>query len=148
MSKTSVAQPKGRSSRRRTREGGLPKLAARLPENFRSSAAINDFIYSIVVEFTAGRVDSRRATVLGYLSQLAIQTYPQIERESRPPAPGRINWHAPFDFITHIPQPDYSKVPGAAPVPRNPNESLEITPGSPSRTETLEPAAPKEGSQP
>jgi hypothetical protein len=148
MSKTSVAQPKGRSSRRRTPESGLPQLAARLPENFRSPAAVNDFIYSLVVEVTAGRVDSRRATVLGYLSQLAIQTYPHIERESRPPVPGRINWHAPFSFITHIPRPDYSKVPGAAAAPRNPNECVEITTGKASRTVIVEPPTPEEGSQP
>jgi len=98
----SPKQPRERSSRRRTSASALPQLAAQLPKDFRSPTAVNAFIYSLTVEFTAGRVDSRKAAVLGYLSQLAIQTLPllriedDIDREARP-----------FQFITYAPRPEY-----------------------------------------
>jgi hypothetical protein len=75
--------PPNRRSRRRTRETGLPHLAACLPRDFRSPTAINGFLGDLIVEVTAGRVDSRRAAVLGYLGQLIIQTLPLLRQEHR-----------------------------------------------------------------
>lgn len=100
----SPKQPRPYRSRRRTRQSGLPHLAAQLPKDFRSPTAVNGFIYSLTVEFTAGRVDPRTAAVLGYLSQLAIQTLPLIRIEDGP------NDREPrvFKFISHVPRPDYS----------------------------------------
>jgi len=103
MSKTSVAQPKGRSPRRWTRDLGLTHLAAQLPPDFRCPTHVNAFIYSLVAELTAGRVKRRTAAVLGYLSQLALQTLPLLRAEH---ALDRDN-NAPFQFFTHIPPPGY-----------------------------------------
>jgi hypothetical protein len=84
MTKTSPASPRTRRSRRWTRESGLPHLAAQLPKDFRSPTAVNAFIYSLTAEVTAGRVESRTATILGYLTQLAIQTLPLLRIENEP----------------------------------------------------------------
>ncbi len=89
--------------RRWTRESGLPHLAAQLPKDFRSPTAVNGFIYSLTVEVTAGRADSRTAAVLGYLTQLAIQTLPLLRIEAGPDAgEPRV-----FQFITTAPRPNY-----------------------------------------
>jgi hypothetical protein len=78
-------------------------LAAQLPKDFRTPTAVNAFIYSLTAEVTAGRVDSRTATVLGYLSQLAIQTLPLLRIEAwpdgEPPTP------ILYEFVTHAPRP-------------------------------------------
>jgi len=93
-----------RRSHRRTRESGLPHLAAQLPKDFRSPTAVNGFIYSLTAEVTAGRADARTAAVLGYLTQLAIQTLPLLRIEDGPDArEPRV-----FRFISHVPRPDYS----------------------------------------
>jgi len=101
-----MTQPTQKRSQRGTRRwitaNALPRLAAQLPPDFRCPSHVNAFIYSLTTEVTAGRVESRTAAVLGYLSQLAIQTLPLLRAESRLA-------DAPFDFITHIPRPDYSK---------------------------------------
>jgi hypothetical protein len=73
--------PRTYKSRRRTLATGLPHLAARLPRDFRSPTAINAFIGDLIVEVTAGRADARSAAVLGYLSQLIIQTLPLLRIE-------------------------------------------------------------------
>jgi hypothetical protein len=99
----SPKQPRQCRPRHRTRESGLPQLAAQLPKDFRSPTAVNAFIYSLTVEFTAGRVDSRKAAVLGYLSQLAIQTLPLLRIEDGPD--GRES--RPFQFTTYVPRPNY-----------------------------------------
>ena len=101
MTRSTMPHRPERRSRRFTRESGLPHLAAQLPKDFRSPSAVNGFIYSLTVEVAAGRIESRTAAVLGYLTQLAIQTLPLLRIEG---GLGR----APFDFITHIPRPDYS----------------------------------------
>jgi hypothetical protein len=100
----SPKQPCPRSSRRWTRQSGLPSLAAQLPKDFRSPSAVNGFIYSLTVEVTAGRVESRTAAILGYLSQLAIQTLPLLRSESEPTGAEPTT----FQFISSIPRPDYS----------------------------------------
>ncbi|HKO05041.1 MAG TPA: hypothetical protein VJW51_09845 [Candidatus Acidoferrales bacterium] len=105
MTQTSVASPRPRRSRRWTRETGLPHLAAQLPKDFRSPTAVNGFIYSLTAEVTAGRVDSRTAAVLGYLTQLAIQTLPLLRIEAQPEGGTPMT----FQFITNAPRPDYSK---------------------------------------
>jgi len=103
---SSATPPKPPRSRRWTRPSGLPHLAAQLPKDFRSPSAVNSFIYSLAVEVTAGRVESRTAAVLGYLSQLAIQTLPLLRIEAEPEG-GR---PALYQFVTSIPRPDYSKL--------------------------------------
>jgi hypothetical protein len=55
-------------SHRVTPENALPYPAAQLPPDLRSPTNVNAFIYSLTVEATAGRVDSRRPAILGYLS--------------------------------------------------------------------------------
>lgn len=100
MSQQDPKKPYQRRSRRRTREDGLPYLAAQLPPDFACPSHVNAFIYSVATEVVAGRVDSRRAAVLGYLSQLAIQTSPMLRKELGLD-------RAPFTFITHIPRPEY-----------------------------------------
>ena len=92
-----------RRSRRFTRESGFPLLAAQLPQDFRSPTAVNAFIYSLTVEVTAGRVDSRAAAVLGYLTQLAIQTLPLLRIESEPEGGAPIY----YQFVTTAPRPDH-----------------------------------------
>jgi hypothetical protein len=92
-------------SRRLTSHNGLPYLASQLPPDFRCPTHVNAFIYSLSVEVTAGRVESRTAAVLGYLSQLAIQTLPLLRLESDPAD------DVPFKFLTHVPRPDYSQKP-------------------------------------
>jgi hypothetical protein len=104
MTQTSTASPRPSRSRRWARESGLPHLAAQLPKDFRSPTAVNGFIYSLTAEVTAGRVESRTAAILGYLSQLAIQTLPLLRIESEPEASAPI----PFHFICNVPRPDYS----------------------------------------
>src|SRR5208282_3314078 len=96
-------QPRQPRSRRWTRESGLPHLAAQLPKDFRSPTAVNAFIYSLTAEVTAGRVEPRTAAVLGYLTQLAIQTLPLLRIEDGPDA----GEPRPFQFITMAPRPDY-----------------------------------------
>jgi hypothetical protein len=93
-----------RRSRRCTRQSGLPSLAAQLPNDFRSPTAVNGFIYSLTVEVTAGRVEPRTAAILGYLSQLAIQTLPLLRSESEPKGAAPTT----FQFISSVPRPDYS----------------------------------------
>ena len=107
MKSTLLEQPQAPRSRRRVGKNGLPFLAAQLPPDFRSPTNVNAFIYSLTTEVTAGRVKPRTAAVLGYLSQLAIQTLPLLRAESEPPASQR----APFHFITHIPRPEYPDDP-------------------------------------
>ena len=103
---TSTASPKPRRSRRWISEAGLPGLAAQLPKDFRSPTAVNGFIYSLTAEVTVGRADSRTAAVLGYLTQLAIQTLPLLRIEDGPDGrEPRI-----FKFISSVPRPDYSAV--------------------------------------
>ena len=99
----SPKQPRPRSSRRWTRESGLSHLAAQLPKDFRSPTAVNAFIYSLTAEVTAGRVDSRTAAVLGYLTQLAIQTLPLLRSEADSDA----GEPRAFQFITLAPRPQY-----------------------------------------
>ena len=103
MTTKSPVSPKPRSSRRWTRNSGLSHLAARLPTDFRSPTAVNAFIYSLTAEVTAGRVDSRTAAVLGYLTQLAIQRLPLLRIEDGPDA----GEPRAFQFITMAPRPDY-----------------------------------------
>jgi len=89
-------------SRRLTRQNGLPYLASQLPPDFRCPTHVNAFIYSLSVEVTAGRIESRTAAGLGYLSQLAIQTLPLLRLESDLVDP-------PFQFITHVSRPNHSQ---------------------------------------
>ena len=107
---TTAAQPRPRRSRRWTRESGLPHLAAQLPKDFRSPTAVNGFIYSLTAEVSAGRVDARTAAVLGYLTQLAIQTLPLLRSEAEPEGGAPMT----FQFITTAPRPDYSATLDAA----------------------------------
>jgi len=107
MTQPSSKQRPERRSRRVTRENGLPYLAAQLPKNFRTAAAINGFIYSLAVEVTAGRVESRRGALLGYLTQLALQTLPQLRFEKTPEGSGR---RIIYQFVANAPRPDYSKL--------------------------------------
>ena len=109
MTKTSQ-QSSPRRSRRWTSQTGFPQLAAALPPNFECAGAVNGFIYSLTAEVTAGRVDSRTAAVLGYLSQLAIQTLPLLRAESEPPDDGKILYE-----FTYAPRADSSKVTDSTP---------------------------------
>jgi len=103
-------QPRQRPPRRWTRKSGLPQLAAQLPKDFRSPTAVNAFIYSLTAEVTAGRVEPRTAAVLGYLTQLAIQTLPLLRIEAGPDAAEpRI-----FQFITNAPRPYPPEAPANA----------------------------------
>jgi len=102
-------------SRRLTRENGLPYLSAQLPPDFRCPSHVNAFIYSLTTEVTAGRVEARTAAVLGYLSQLAIQTLPLLRIEAGLTNASR----APFDFITHIPRPRYPGTVDSDPQPES-----------------------------
>jgi len=111
-----------RHSRRRTGPEGLPYLAAKLPPDFASPAHINEFIYNLSVEVVAGRVDSRRAAVLGYLSQLGIQTLPLLLQQEQAELD-----RTPFTIITHIPRPKYTDDP--------PNSAQTETPVIPSLPE-------------
>jgi len=104
MTQPSPKQRPARRSRRHTHASGLPLLAAQLPPDFRSATAVNGFIYSLTVEATAGRVEPRTAAVLGYLTQLAIQTLPQLRIESTPEGGANVT----YQFITTAPRPDYS----------------------------------------
>jgi len=110
----SPKQPRQRRSRRWTRESGLPHLAAQLPADFRTPTAVNGFIYSLAVEVTAGRADSRTAAVLGYLSQLALQTLPMLRAEAEPDGAERTI----YQFITHAPRPRHpDELPPQDPAP-------------------------------
>ena len=84
MAQQILEPPPQRRSRRRTGPSGFPHLAKQLPPDFRSPSAVNGFIYSLAREVTAGRVESRTAAILGYLSQLALQTLPLLRAESEP----------------------------------------------------------------
>jgi len=105
MTHTPASHTQPRRSRRRMGKNGLPHLASQLPKDFRSATNVNAFVYSLTVEVTAGRVEARTAAVLGYLTQLAIQTLPHIEREAQLTIDAGPS--APFKFITHIPRPEY-----------------------------------------
>src|SRR5271155_2539574 len=101
-------------SRRLTRRNGLPHLAAKLPPDFRCPTHVNAFIYDLAVEVAAGRVESRTAATLGYLSQLAIQTLPLIRLESDPDDTPPV-----YQFVSTIPRPNYSRFATPAAVPTN-----------------------------
>jgi len=110
----SPKQPRQRRTRRWTREGGLPYLLAEFPDDFSSATAVNNFIYTFSAEIIVGRLETRTATVLGYLAQLAIQTLPllRIEAELTRRNPTR------FEFISLAPKTDlspYRSTPPAAP---------------------------------
>jgi hypothetical protein len=72
--------------------------------DFADARAVNQSLGNLIALFLGGRIPVRHAAVAGYLFQSLIQTLPQIERQEKPAA-----LSAPFDFITHIPQPDYSR---------------------------------------
>jgi hypothetical protein len=79
--------------------------------DFADARAVNQSLGNLIALFLGGPIPARHAAVAGYLFQLVIQTHPQIERQENPAL-----HRAPFDFITHIPQPDYSahnkQIPG------------------------------------
>ena len=131
-------------SRRLTTENGLPHLAAQLPPDFRSPTNVNAFIYSLTVEATAGRVDSRRAAILGYLSQLAIQTLPLLRIESTPEGGAPIY----YQFVSNVPRPDYSKQLGTTEAVPRTNLWTEIRKGKSPRTVQIDPSSSPEGDQP
>ena len=93
------ASPKPRRSRRLVSPGGFSQLALALPPDFQSPTAVNSFIYSLAVEVVAGRVDSRSAAVLGYLSQLALQTLPYLIAELTKDQP------VIFEYVSRVPRP-------------------------------------------
>ena len=72
--------------------------------DFSDARALNRVSGKLLEAFLSGRIPARHAAVAGYLCQQVIQTLPYIERQERP-APERIE----YEFISHIPRPDYSK---------------------------------------
>jgi hypothetical protein len=96
-----TASARSRHSRRRIATSGFPQLAAELPPHFYEAANINGFIHSLTAEVIAGRLDRPTAAVLGYLSQLAIQTLPMLHLDEAR--------NRPFQFITNVPRPDWSE---------------------------------------
>ena len=80
---------------------------------FDSAASINHTVGNLLTLLISRRLPARQVAVAGYLCQLLIQTLPHIERQERPTAADRHD----FDFITHIPQPDYSKVISSKQIP-------------------------------
>ena len=112
-----------RRSRRWTRQSGLPCLALKFPRDFRSPTAVNAFIHGLTWEVIAGRVEPRTAAILGYLSQLAIQTLPLLRIESEPKG----GMPTKFEFISLAPRPDYSNssaTPVAVPPKPAPTQSV------------------------
>jgi hypothetical protein len=107
MTHTPATPRKPGRSRRWVRQDGFPHLAAQLPKDFRSPTTVNAFIYSLTAEVTAGRVDSRTAAILGYLSQLAIQTLPLLRIESEPEGGAPVF----YQYVTRTPRPDHSEQP-------------------------------------
>jgi hypothetical protein len=125
MKTDSSASPKTARIRRRVGRNGLPFLAAQLPPDFRSVGNVNAFIYSLTVETTAGRVKPRLAAILGYLSQLALQTFPYFEREEQLAIARREAEAPPFEFVTHIPprgHPHHPLTPKEPPAPSQPGQ--------------------------
>ena len=99
MTEQALKQTTVRRSRHHTRPSGLPYLASKLPSDFRTPVAVNGFIYNLAVEVTAGRVESRTAAILGYLSQLAIQTLPLLKKDHE------FDDDVPYVYVSSIPRP-------------------------------------------
>jgi hypothetical protein len=74
--------------------------------DFSDARSLNRVAGKLLLCFLSGRIPARHAAVAGYLCQLVIQTLPHIERQERPPAPEPIE----YQFVSDIPQPDYSEV--------------------------------------
>jgi len=91
------------------------------------------------------RIPARHAAIAGYLCQLIIQTLPQVRIESTPEG-GAPHY---FQFVSSIPRPDYSKLPGGSPPPaQDPNVWWEIRDGYPAKQVRIDPVTKKEVNQP
>jgi len=73
--------------------------------DFRSAEVINRTLGNLLELLISRRLPGRQVAIAGYLCQLLLQTLPHIHRESQLSIDASRS--APFEFITHIPRPEY-----------------------------------------